>query len=52
MVKNERIIVNGKICNADMIYKDGITYIKTRDIAELLGLKVSNKGKVPVLETK
>ena len=35
-----------------MIYKDGTTYIKTRDIAELLGLKINNKGKVPVLDTK
>jgi len=50
MVINGEIIVCGKICKADMIYKDGTTYIKTRDIAKLLDLKVSNRGNVPVLE--
>lgn len=44
------IIVDGKECKVDMIRKDGTTYIKTRDIADVLGLKVSNKGKVPVIE--
>ncbi len=50
VVKREKIIVNGKECEADMIRKDGTTYIKTRDVAELLGLKVGSDGKVPVLE--
>ncbi|MDD3394164.1 MAG: C39 family peptidase [Anaerotignum sp.] len=52
VVKREKIIVNGKECEADMIRKDGTTYIKTRDVAELLGLKVGSKGSVPVLDTK
>ncbi len=52
VVKREKIIVNGKECEADMIRKDGTTYIKTRDVAELLGLKVGSKGSVPVLERK
>lgn len=52
MVEREKIIVNGKECQADMIRKDGITYIKTRDIAKLLGLKVGNKGKIPVIDKK
>ncbi|MDD3140110.1 MAG: C39 family peptidase [Lachnospiraceae bacterium] len=52
VVKREKIIVNGKECEADMIRKDGTTYIKTRDVAELLGLKVGSKGKVPVLDRK
>ncbi len=50
MVTREKIIVNGKECEADIIRKDGTTYIKTRDIGELLNLQVSSKGKIPVLE--
>lgn len=52
VVTREKIIVNGKECEVDMIRKDGVTYIKTRDIAELLGLKVGNKGSVPMIEMK
>ncbi|WP_313525522.1 C39 family peptidase [Anaerotignum sp.] len=52
VVTKEKIIVNGNEYEADMIRKDGTTYIKTRDIAELLGLKVGSKGKVPVIDTK
>ncbi|WMI81858.1 hypothetical protein [Anaerotignum sp. MB30-C6] len=52
MITREKIIVNGKECEVDMIRKDGTTYIKTRDIAEVLGLKVGSKGKVPVIDTK
>ncbi|MDD3394889.1 MAG: C39 family peptidase [Anaerotignum sp.] len=50
VVKREKIIVNGKEREADMIRKDGTTYIKTRDVAELLGLKVGSKGSVPTLD--
>lgn len=50
MVEQGTIIVDGKECKVDMIRKDGVTYIKTRDIAEVLGLKVGNKGSVPVIE--
>ncbi|MEA5057233.1 MAG: hypothetical protein VB047_06715 [Anaerotignum propionicum] len=52
VVTREKIIVDGKECEVDMIRKDGTTYIKTRDIAELLGLKVGNKGSVPTLKTE
>lgn len=52
VVTREKIIVNGKECEVDMIRKDGTTYIKTRDVAELLGYEVSSKGKVPVLQKK
>lgn len=50
MVTKEPIIFNGKEYVVEMIRKDGVTYIKTRDLGDVLGLKVSNKGKVPVLE--
>lgn len=50
MVEHGVIIVDGKECKVDMIRKDGVTYIKTRDFAEVLGLKVGNKGSVPVIE--
>lgn len=49
VVEKDKIIVNGKECKVNMIRKDGVTYIKTRDLAEVLGLKVSSKGKIPVL---
>lgn len=52
VVEKDKIIVNGKEYEVNMIRKDGTTYIKTRDIADLMGLKVGSKGKVPVLETK
>ncbi|WP_312047783.1 hypothetical protein [Anaerotignum sp.] len=50
VVTREKIIVDGKECEVDMIRKDGTTFIKTRDVAELLGLRVGNKGSVPVLD--
>ena len=52
VVEKGKIIVNGKECEVDMIRKGGTTYVKTRDIAEVLGLKVESKGKVPVLDVK
>lgn len=50
VVNREKIIIYGKEQEADMIRKDGNTYIKVRDAAKLLGLKVGNKGKVPTLD--
>lgn len=50
VVQREKIIIDGKEQEADMIRKDGNTYIKVRDAAKLLGLKVGNKGKVPTLD--
>lgn len=49
MVEKDTIIVNGKKYQVDMIRKDGITYIKTRDFAEVTGYQVSSQGKTPVL---
>jgi hypothetical protein len=52
MVEKDKIIVDGKEYTVEMIRKDGTTYIKTRDIAKVLGLGVGAKGKVPVLMTE
>lgn len=52
VVEKDTIIVNGKKHQVDMIRKNGVTYIKTRDLAKVLGLKASSQGKVPVLEKK
>lgn len=52
MVEKGKIIIDGKEKEVDMIRKDGATYIKTRDIAAVLDLKVGNKGKVPVIDRK
>lgn len=49
MVEKDKIIVDGKECKVNMIRKDGVTYVKTRDIAELVGYHVGSQGKVPVL---
>ena len=49
MVTKDTIIVDGKKHEVNMIRKDGVTYVKTRDIAELVGYQVGSKGKVPVL---
>lgn len=50
VVEKGKIIVNGEEQVVDMIRKSGVTYIKTRDIANVLGLKVGNKGSVPTLD--
>ena len=52
MVTKESIIYNDKKYSVEMIRKDGVTYIKTRDIANVLGLSVGNQGKTPVLMQK
>lgn len=52
MVEKDEIIVDGKKCKVNMIRKDGVTYVKTRDIAELIGYQVGSQGKVPVLTKK
>lgn len=49
MVTKETIIVNGKKHQVDMIRKDGVTYVKTRDIGTILGYSIYNHGKTPVL---
>lgn len=49
MVTKEAIIYNDKKYTVEMIRKDGVTYLKTRDIANVLGLTVGSRGKIPVL---
>lgn len=48
MVEKDKIIVDGKQYEVDMIRKDGVTYIKSRDIADLVGYKIGNQGRFPV----
>lgn len=52
VVEKEKLIVDGKEHTVDMIRKDGVTYVKTRDFAKAIGAEVGNKGKVPVITTK
>lgn len=52
VVEKSIILVNDKEYTVEMIRKDGTTYIKTRDIAQVLDMEVSNKGKIPVLNKK
>lgn len=49
VVEKDKIIINGKEYEVNMIRKDGVTYIKTRDLAEAVGYQVSNQGRIPVL---
>jgi len=52
MVTKETILYNEKPYTVEMIRKNGVTYIKTRDVAVVLGLSVDNRGKIPVLADK
>lgn len=52
VVKEGKIIINGKETEVKLILKDGTNYVKLRDFAELLDLKVSVKGDIPVVEKK
>nr|WP_294682700.1 NlpC/P60 family protein [uncultured Anaerotignum sp.] len=52
MVTEETVYYNEKAYTVHLIRKDGVTYLKTRDIAEIFGLTVSNRGKSPVLTKK
>lgn len=47
-IVKDTIIVGNKEYTVDMIRQDGFTFIKARDIANVLGLDVSNKGRIPV----
>lgn len=48
MVEKDTIIVDGKKYLVELIRKDGVTYLKSRDIADLVGYKIGNQGKIPV----
>ncbi len=52
MVTREKIIVNGKEWEVEMIRKDGYVFVKARDLAQVPGITVIAKGKVPVIEMK
>ena len=52
MVEKDKIIINGKEFKVDMIRKDGVTYIKTRDLAQAEGIEVGSQGRTPVVVTK
>lgn len=52
MITKETIIYNDKEYSVHLIRKNGVTYLKTRDIAEILGLSIGSKGKIPVLCAK
>ncbi len=45
MVKKDTIIVDGKEYKVDMVRKDGVTYIKARDIADMVGYQICGPGK-------
>lgn len=52
VVEKDKIIINGKEYEVHMIRKDGVTYIKTRDLAQAEGIEVGSRGRIPVIATK
>ena len=52
VVEKDKVIINGKEYKVDMIRKDGVTYVRTRDLAQAEGIEVGNKGRTPVIVTK
>lgn len=50
MVTKEKIEFFGKEIECELIRKDGKVYPYIRDFGEKAGLKISNKGKMPVVE--
>ncbi len=46
------MIINGKEYEVSMIRKDGVTYIKTRDLVQAEGIEVRSQGRIPVILTK
>ena len=52
VVERDTIIINGKEYEVNMIRKDGVTYIKTRDLAQAEGIEVGSKGRTPVIAIK
>ncbi|MCI8868666.1 MAG: hypothetical protein HFE61_11175, partial [Anaerotignum sp.] len=49
VVEKDTIIINGKEYEVNMIRKDGVTYIKTRDLAQAEGIEVGSQGRTPVI---
>ena len=52
VVEKDTIIINGKEYKVNMIRKGGVTYIRTRDLAQAEGIEVGSKGRTPVIATK
>jgi len=52
VIEKDTIIVNGEKHQVDMIRKDGYTFLKTRDIAALVGYQAGSQGRTPVLTRK
>ena len=52
VVEKCKMIINGKEHTVERILKDGINYIKIRDVAEAIGYDVTSKGNVAVLTKK
>ena len=50
MVTKEKIKFFGKEIECELIRKDGKVYPYIRDFGEKAGLKISNEGKMPVVE--
>ena len=49
MVEQAKLIIDGREFIVDRILKDGVNYIKIRDIADVLGYEVTSKGSIAVL---
>ena len=52
VVEKCKMIINGKEHTVERILKDGINYIKIRDVAEAIAYDVTSKGNVAVLTKK
>lgn len=52
VIEQSKIIVDGREITVERILKNGTNYIKVRDLADALGLEVSNKGSIAVLSHK
>lgn len=52
VVEQSKVIVEGKEIPVSRILKDGINYIKIRDIADICGYNISHDGSIPVLTKK
>lgn len=49
VVEKDTIIINGKEYEVDMIRKDGVTFVRTRDLAKAEGIEVESRGRTPVI---
>lgn len=52
MVEKIKVMIDGKEVTAERILKNGYNFIKLRDLADLMGYNVGNKGSIPVLTKK